>query len=92
MCNIDVKCPYHRAGTKAASDVKIAIEHWTPLHIVMAQIKTFTVKVCSSERKRLAGCVCYGLALYMSVCPKTAHLPVSFSDSIQVQKKEVIIH
>ena len=47
MCNIDVKCPYHRAGTRAASDVIIAIAHWTPQHIATAQIKRYIVKVRS---------------------------------------------
>jgi hypothetical protein len=58
MCNIDVKCPYHRAGTRAASDVIIAIEHWTPQHIATAQIKRYTVKVLSFIRK--------GLIVFMS--------------------------
>jgi hypothetical protein len=76
-----VKCPYHRAGTRAASAVIIAIAHWIRQHIVMAQIKRYTVKVWSFGHE--------GLAVYMCVlgCPQSMPVcsPICLSTCHPVQ-------
>jgi hypothetical protein len=79
MCNIDVKCPYHRAGTRAASAVIIAIAHWIPQHIVMAQIKRYTVKVRSFSHEGLAVYMCaldwpQSMPVCSLICLPTCHL------------------
>jgi hypothetical protein len=74
MCNIDVKCPYHRAGTRAASDVIIAIAHWTPRHIATPQIKRYTVKVWSfsHEGHTVYMCAVGWPSLSLSAHPSTS--------------------
>ncbi|XP_021913746.1 muscle LIM protein Mlp84B-like isoform X7 [Zootermopsis nevadensis] len=50
LCMLLNKCWHEpEAGTRAASDVIIAIARWTPRHIVMAQIKRYTVKFAMAK-------------------------------------------